>query len=108
VQRCSTAPARNCNVASSRDWWNFEEIKGENAILLGGSPGLGAGRVFLNVEGFHFAKAVLIFKPQIPQPGEKTCVNRPEIRLRWTNQLTRDYALVLMLPNEKKKRIAFS
>jgi hypothetical protein len=88
---------QNCNVQQSR-LVNFEEIKGENAILLGGSQAW-SGRVFLNVEGFHLQSGVIFNRN--PQPGEKP-VYRPEFD-SVTNQLTRDYALVLMLPNEKKE-----
>lgn len=86
-----------CNVQQSR-LVNFDEIKGENAILLGGSQAW-SGRVFLNTEGFHLQSGVILNRN--PQPGEKP-VYRPEFD-SVTNQLTRDYALVLMLPNEKKE-----
>jgi hypothetical protein len=75
---------------------NFEEIKGNNAILLGGNQSW-SGRVFLNVEGFHFQSGVIVNTK--PQPGEKS-VYKPEFD-PLNNQLTRDYALVLMLPNER-------
>jgi hypothetical protein len=88
---------QNCNVQQSR-LVNFEEIKGVNAILLGGSQAW-SGRVFLNVEGFHLQSGLILNSN--PQPGEKP-VYRPEFD-SVTNQLTRDYALVLMLPNEKKE-----
>lgn len=87
---------QNCNVQQSR-LVNFDEIKGENAILLGGSQAW-SGRVFLNVEGFHLQSGLILNRN--PQAGEKS-VYRPEFD-PVTNQLTRDYALVLMLPNEKK------
>ena len=86
-----------CDVQQSR-LVNFDEIKGENAILLGGSQAW-SGRVFLNVEGFHLQSGVILNRN--PQPGEQP-VYRPEFD-PVTNQLTRDYALVLMLPNEKKE-----
>jgi hypothetical protein len=88
---------QNCNVQQSR-LVNFEEIKGENAILLGGSQAW-SGRVFLHVEGFRLQSGVIFNRN--PQQGEKP-VYRPEFD-SVTNQLTRDYALVLMLPNEKKE-----
>jgi hypothetical protein len=75
---------------------NFEEIKGNNAILLGGNQSW-SGRVFLNVEGFHFQSGVIVNTN--PRPGEKS-VYKPEFD-PVTNQLRRDYALVLMLPNER-------
>jgi len=57
-----------------------------------------SGRVFLNVQGFHFQSGVITNTK--PQPGEKS-VYKPEFD-PVTNQLTRDYALVLMLPNERR------
>lgn len=77
---------------------NFEEIKQGNAILLGGNQSW-SGRVFLNPEGFLFQAGVILNNH--PRPGEKA-VYRPEFD-PVTNQLTRDYALILMLPNEKKE-----
>lgn len=88
---------QKCNVQQSR-LVNFDEIKGENAILLGGSQAW-SGRVFLNTEGFQLQSGVILNRN--PQPGEKP-IYRPEFD-PVTNQLTRDYALVLMLPNEKKE-----
>jgi hypothetical protein len=77
---------------------NFEEIKGDNAILLGGNQAW-SGRVFLNVEGFHFQSGVIYNRT--PLPGEQP-VYKPEFD-PVTNQLRRDYALVLMLPNERRE-----
>jgi hypothetical protein len=77
---------------------NFEEIKGDNAILLGGNQAW-SGRVFLNVEGFHFQSGVIYNRS--PRPGEQP-VYKPEFD-PVTNQLRRDYALVLMLPNERRE-----
>jgi len=77
---------------------DFEEIKRRNAILLGGNQSW-SGRVFLNVEGFHFQSGVILNKN--PLAGEKP-VYKPEFD-PVTNQLTRDYALVLMLPNERRE-----
>jgi len=78
---------------------NFEEIKGNNAILLGGNQSW-SGRVFLNVQGFHFQNGVITNTK--PQPEEKS-VYKPEFD-PVTNQLRRDYALVLMLPNERSDK----
>ncbi len=78
---------------------NFEEIKGNNAILLGGNQSW-SGRVFLNVQGFHFQSGVITNTK--PQPGEQS-LYRPEFD-PVTNQLRRDYALVLMLPNERSDK----
>ena len=85
---------RKCQVQQSR-LVNLDEIKGDNAILLGGNQAW-SGRVFLNKEGFQF-QGGLIFN-RSPHPGEQP-VYKPEFD-SVTNQLTRDYALVLMLPNE--------
>ena len=76
---------------------NFEEIKESNAILLGGNQSW-SGRVFLNPAGFLFQAGVILNNH--PLPGEKR-LYRPEFDAV-TNQLIRDYALILMLPNEKK------
>lgn len=87
-----------CRVQPSR-LVNFEEIKNGNAILLGGSQSW-SGRVFIEEEGFHMQSGVILNRK--PLPGEKA-VYRPEFD-PVTNQLTRDYALVLMLPNERRDR----
>jgi len=89
---------QKCRVQQSR-LVNFEEIKGDNAILLGGNQSW-SGRVFLNVEGFHFQSGVILNRN--PQSGEQS-VYKPEFD-PVTNQLTRDYSLVLMLPNETKEK----
>lgn len=87
-----------CRVQQSR-LVNLEEIKGDNAILLGGNQAW-SGRVFLNLQGFHFQSGVILNSN--PQPGERP-VYKPEFD-PVTNHLTRDYALVLMLPNEIRER----
>lgn len=89
---------QKCLVQQSR-LVNLDEIKGDNAILLGGNQAW-SGRVFLNVEGFHFQSGVILNRN--PQPGEQA-VYKPEFD-SVTNQLTRDYAVVLMLPNETKEK----
>ena len=89
---------QKCRVQQSR-LVNLEEIKGDNAILLGGNQAW-SGRVFLNTKGFQFQRGV-IFNHN-PQPGEQATY-KPEFD-SVTNQLTRDYALVLMLPNETKEK----
>ena len=86
-----------CPVSQSR-LVDFEQIKNNNTILLGGNQSW-SGRVFLNVEGFHFQDGVI--QNNSPQPGEKA-LYKPEFD-PVTNALTRDYALVLMLPNERKE-----
>ena len=89
---------QGCRVQPSR-LVNFEEIKGDSAILLGGNQSW-SGRVFLNVKGFQFQSGLILNRS--PQPGEKE-VYKPEFD-PVTNQLTRDYALVLMLPNERREK----
>jgi hypothetical protein len=98
VRLCETffRVADPCRVQPSR-LVNFEEIRNGNAILLGGSQSW-SGRVFLDAEGFHMQSGVI--QNQKPQAGEKP-IYKPEFD-PITNQLTRDYALVLMLPNEGK------
>lgn len=84
-----------CRVQPSR-LVNFEEIRNGNAILLGGSQAW-SGRVFLEAQGFQLQGGVILNRN--PRPGE-----RPEYKPEFdpvTNQLTRDYALVLMLPNQE-------
>lgn len=76
----------------------FEEIKRSNAILLGGNQ-TWSGRIYLYPEGFHFVAGNILNKN--PRPGEQA-VYKPEFD-PVTNQLSRDYALVLMLPNERKE-----
>jgi hypothetical protein len=85
---------QKCVVKQSR-LVNLDEIKGDNAILLGGNQAW-SGRVFLNVQGFHFQSGVILNRS--PQPGEQA-VYKPEFD-SVTNQLRRDYAVVLVLPNE--------
>lgn len=85
-----------CRVQPSR-LVNFEQIKNGNAILLGGSQ-TWSGRVFLDVEDFHLQGGVILNRN--PQSGERA-VYKPEFD-PVTNELTRDYALILMLPNEKE------
>jgi len=89
---------QKCRVQQSR-LVNLDEIKGDNAILLGGNQAW-SGRVFLNVEGFHFQSGVILNRN--PLPGEQS-VYKPEFD-SVTNQLTRDYAVVLMLPNETREK----
>ncbi|MGO9085022.1 MAG: hypothetical protein ACLQBK_07350 [Candidatus Sulfotelmatobacter sp.] len=89
---------QKCRVQQSR-LVNLDEIKGDNAILLGGNQ-TWSGRVFLNVEGFHFQSGVILNRN--PLPGELP-VYKPEFD-SVTNQLTRDYAVVLMLPNETREK----
>jgi hypothetical protein len=89
---------QKCVVQQSR-LVNLDEIKEENAILLGGNQAW-SGRVFLNPEGFRFQNGVI--SNNHPQSGEQAFY-KPEFD-SVTNHLTRDYALVLMLPNSTKDR----
>ena len=89
---------QKCRVQQSR-LVNLDEIKGDNAILLGGNQ-TWSGRVFLNVSGFHFQSGVILNSN--PLPGELP-VYKPEFD-SVTNQLTRDYAVVLLLPNETREK----
>jgi len=89
---------KTCRVQQSR-LVNLYEIKGDNAILLGGNQAW-SGRVFLNREGFQFQGGVIFNRN--PRPGEHA-EYKPEFD-SVTNHLTRDYALVLMLPNETKDK----
>jgi hypothetical protein len=88
---------QGCRAQQSR-LVNMEEIKADNAILLGGNQSW-SGRVFLNLEGFHFQSGVILNSRA--RPGERA-VYKPEFD-PITNQLRRDYALVLMLPNERSE-----
>lgn len=100
VELCDmfSSVGQKCRVQQSR-LVNLDEIKGENAILLGGNQAW-SGRVFLNVEGFHFQSGVILNRN--PQPGEQP-VYKPEFD-SVTNKLTRDYALILVLPNETENK----
>jgi hypothetical protein len=100
VELCQmfSSVGQKCRVQQSR-LVNLDEIKTQNSILLGGNQAW-SGRVFLNLQGFHFQGGVILNRN--PQPGEQT-VYKPEFD-SVSNQLIRDYALVLMLPNETKDR----
>ncbi len=89
---------QRCTVQQSR-LVNLDEIKSENAILLGGNQAW-SGRVFLNAEGFQFQSGVILNRR--PRAGEQA-IYRPEFD-PVTNQLARDYALVLMLPDQTKDK----
>lgn len=78
---------------------DFEEVKSSNAILLGGNQSW-SGRIFLYKDGFWFHEGLI--KNRNPRAGELS-VYRPAFD-PVTNQLRRDYALLLMLPNESRQR----
>jgi len=88
---------QRCRLRQSR-LVDYEEIKRGNAILLGGNQPW-SGRIFLYPEGFWFHNGVIWNKH--PRPGEQP-VYKPQFD-PVTNNLSRDYALVLMLPNERKE-----
>lgn len=78
---------------------DFEEVKSSNAILLGGNQPW-SGRIFLFKDGFWFHEGLI--KNRNPRAGELS-IYRPAFD-PVTNQLRRDYALLLMLPNESRQR----
>ena len=78
---------------------DFESIKRGNAILLGGNQAW-SGRIFLYPEGFEFHAGVIANKS--PRAGEQP-LYKPEFD-PVTNALSRDYALVLMLPNDQRNQ----
>lgn len=76
---------------------DFDALKRGNAILFGGNQAW-SGRIFLYPEGFRMQAGVIANKtPRQGEPG----VYRPEFD-PVTNGLRRDYALILMLPNENR------
>jgi hypothetical protein len=75
---------------------DYEMVNRGNTILLGGNQAW-SGRVFLYQEGFWFRAGVISNKS--PRPGELP-VYKPEFD-PITNSLRTDYALVLMMANEK-------
>jgi len=77
---------------------DYETIKKSNTILLGGNQSW-SGRIFLNKDGFEFHNGVISNRK--PLPGEQA-VYRPEFD-PVTGALSRDYALILMLPNERRE-----
>jgi hypothetical protein len=78
---------------------DYETVKRGNTILLGGNQSW-SGRIFLYPEGFWFHAGVITNKS--PRSGELP-VYKPEFD-PITNSLRKDYALVLMLANEKKNQ----
>jgi hypothetical protein len=90
------AAGQKLRVKSSR-LVDFEALKRGNAILLGGNQVWG-GRIFLYPEGFRFHIGGIV--NTTPRPGEQP-VYKPEFD-PVTNSLRRDYALLLMLPNENR------
>jgi len=76
---------------------DYESVKQGNAILLGGNQAW-SGRIFIYPEYFWFHGGVITNKT--PKPNEQA-VYKPEFD-PVTNSLRRDYALVLMLPNQNR------
>jgi hypothetical protein len=76
---------------------DYEAVKSGNTILLGGNQSW-SGRIFLYSDGFEFHNGVI--ENRKPLAGEQ-----PEYRPEFdpvTGNLSRDYALVLILPNERR------
>lgn len=84
----------HANAGTSVD---YESVKRGNAILLGGNQAW-SGRIFTYQEGFEFHGGIIANKK--PLPSEQA-LYRPEFD-PVTGNLSRDYALVLMLPNERR------
>jgi hypothetical protein len=78
---------------------DYEAVKSGNSILLGGNQSW-SGRIFLYKDGFEFHNGVITNRA--PLPGEQAAY-RPEFD-PVTGNLSRDYGLVLMLPNERRDR----
>jgi hypothetical protein len=78
---------------------DFEAVKNSNTILLGGSQSW-SGRIFLYKDGFELRNGVV--STEKPLAGEKA-IYAPEFD-PVTGNLSRDYALVMMLPNERRDR----
>ena len=78
---------------------DYEAVKNSNTILLGGNQSW-SGRIFLYKDGFEFHNGAI--STQKPLAGEKSSY-RPEFD-SVTGNLSRDYALVIMLPNERRDR----
>lgn len=76
---------------------NYETIKGGNAILLGGYQAW-SGRIFVYREGFEFGGGMIANRKPLPH---EQALYKPEFD-PVTGNLSRDYALVLMLPNERR------
>lgn len=82
---------------------DYTEIQGGDTIMLGGATQWTV-RVFSNPQGFLVSDGVV--KNNHPGPGELS-VYAPEFD-PVTNRLVRDYALVLMAPNQtKQNRLLF-
>ena len=72
-------------------------VKLTNSIVLGGNQSW-SGRVFVYQEGFEMHDGV--FATKKPLPGEQASY-KPEFD-PVTGNLSRDYALIMMLPNERR------
>lgn len=93
-----TAAGQRLQVKAGR-LVDFESVKQGNAILLGGNQAW-SGRIFVYPEFFWFHGGVITNKT--PRRNEHA-VYKPEFD-PVTNSLRRDYALVLMLPNENRNQ----
>jgi hypothetical protein len=76
---------------------DYESVKRGNAILLGGNQSW-SGRIFVYQDGFEFHNGEISNKKPLPH---EQALYRPEFD-PVTGNLSRDYALVLMLPNERR------
>jgi hypothetical protein len=76
---------------------DFEELRRSNAILLGGNQ-LWSNKVYQYPEGFQFEASVI--KNPHPKEGEPSVYKSEFDPI--TQQLSRDYAIIMMFPNEHK------
>ncbi|MGD0579442.1 MAG: hypothetical protein ABSC08_10990 [Bryobacteraceae bacterium] len=76
---------------------DYEVVKRSNAILLGGNQSW-SGRIFVHQEGFEFHGGIITNKKPLPR---EQALYRPGFD-PVTGNLSRDYALVLLLPNERR------
>ncbi len=76
---------------------DFEELRHSNAILLGGNQ-LWSNKVYQYREGFQFEASVI--KNPHPKEGEPTVYKSEFDPI--TQQLSRDFAIIMMLPNERR------
>lgn len=77
---------------------DFSEIESGNVILLGGNQ-IWSGRAFVHQDGFRLREGVIT--NERPRDGERE-VYRPEFD-PVTGHLRKDYALILMLPNQRRQ-----
>ncbi len=78
---------------------DLEELRRGNAILLGGNQ-LWSNRVYQYAGGFQFEASVI--KNPHSQKGEPSVYKSEFDPI--TQQLSRDYAIIMMLPNERREQ----